>query len=115
MTFLIVDDHRINLLLLENLLELYPIKILRASNGDEAFELWNRNKIDVLLTDHYMPIMDGLELIEKIKNTQLQSTLCVLITGDQNIHSPLIDRIFIKPIKKIEFDLFMQNLNSTYD
>lgn len=110
MTFLIVDDHRINLLLIENFLSPYDVEVLSAANGIEAFQIWERSAIDVLITDHYMPLMDGVELIEKIKESGKQKTICMLITGEKNIQSTAYDYLYIKPIVKREFDGFMSEI-----
>lgn len=110
MTFLIVDDHRINLLLIENFLSPYDVEVLSAANGIEAFQIWERSAIDVLITDHYMPLMDGVELIEKIKESGKQKTICMLITGEKNIQSTAYDYLYIKPIVKREFDGFMSDI-----
>jgi CheY-like chemotaxis protein len=110
MTFLIVDDHRINLLLIENFLSPYDVEVVSAANGIEAFQIWERSAIDVLITDHYMPLMDGMELIEKIKQSGKQETICMLITGEKNIQSTAYDYLYIKPIVKKEFDGFMSEV-----
>ncbi len=110
MTFLVVDDHRINQLLIDNFLNEYNCEVIYASDGLEAFHIWETVKIDVLITDHYMPIMDGLELIEKIKKSDRQDTICMLITGEINMKSDVYDYLFIKPIVKKEFDLFMKDV-----
>lgn len=39
----------------------------KAENGLEAFEKFDGQKIDLLLTDFYMPEMNGLELIKKVR------------------------------------------------
>jgi len=110
MTFLIVDDHPINLMLIENFLSQYSVKIIQANNGMEAWLKWNEHAIDVLISDHYMPLMDGLDLIKKIKQSNHKDTLCVLITGENNIMFTDPDYVFIKPIIKQDFDKFMSEI-----
>ena len=50
-----------------------------AANGKEALEIYEKEKPDIVMTDIKMPVMDGLELIEKIRE-QDQSTRIVLLT-----------------------------------
>lgn len=42
-------------------------QIMTAFNGPEAYEKARGNRIDILLTDVSMPVMDGLELADKVK------------------------------------------------
>jgi PAS domain S-box-containing protein len=68
-TLLIAEDEESNFLLLEELLSGLNIKILRAINGLEAFEMCKSNRdIDLVLMDIKMPIMDGYEAIGLIRN-----------------------------------------------
>lgn len=45
----------------------YVSKVLAASNGREALELWREHRPDVVVTDLWMPDMGGIELIQKIR------------------------------------------------
>lgn len=55
---------------------------ISCANGDEAWELFNERQIDALVSDHEMPILSGLELIERVRviDTKLP---CFLVTGRQ--------------------------------
>ena len=67
-TYLIVDDEMIERKGIRMLLSWMNIRenILEASNGEEALEVFEKEKIDVLLTDINMPFMDGIELLSRI-------------------------------------------------
>ena len=67
-TYLIVDDEMIERKGIRMLLARMNIRenILEASNGEEALEVFEKEKIDVLLTDINMPFMDGIELLSRI-------------------------------------------------
>jgi CheY-like chemotaxis protein len=53
-----------------------------ASNGKKALEFLSQDaSIDLVLTDIRMPQMDGIELMEKIKEINLESPLVMFITG----------------------------------
>ena len=51
---------------------------LEASDGEEALELYDRHRPDILLTDINMPLLDGLELIKIIRKKDKMSKIIVL-------------------------------------
>lgn len=44
------------------------ITILTAQNGEEAFDIFQNNEIDIILSDWEMPVMSGEELIYNVRN-----------------------------------------------
>lgn len=53
-----------------------------AYDGREAFELVKETKPDVVLLDMIMPYIDGLGVLKKIKNTNLEKEpVCMMLTG----------------------------------
>ena len=62
---LAVDDNQINLTVVQNLLKKTKIKITTCMSGGEALELMCRYKYDVILMDHMMPVMDGIETLRR--------------------------------------------------
>lgn len=66
-TILIVDDEKNYLLVLSAVLEEEGYEVLTTLNGAEALEIRKTSDIDLVLTDMKMPEMDGIELLENIK------------------------------------------------
>ena len=66
-TILIAEDEESNVNYYKMILRKTQINILRAENGKQAIELNKKNKIDLILMDIKMPIMDGLEATKIIK------------------------------------------------
>ncbi|MDR3211162.1 MAG: response regulator [Planctomycetota bacterium] len=64
---LIVDDFPSNLLVAEGLLAPYKMRVLTCQNGREAVELVRERSFDLVLMDHMMPEMDGLEATQAIR------------------------------------------------
>ncbi len=83
---LIVDDHlvvREGLKLILETNESYKV-IGEAGNGQEAIELLEKNKIDVILLDLNMPIMSGLETIQHLKQKQIDIPVIILTTYNED-------------------------------
>lgn len=64
---LVVDDNQMNLMVVSNLLKKTQIKLMTCMSGNEALELMRHNKFDVILLDHMMPDMDGIETLRRAK------------------------------------------------
>ena len=69
---LIIDDSPTAQMVLKRCLEISVPQIeefLVAPNGEEALSKLNTRKIDLIITDINMPIMDGREFLTKIKKS----------------------------------------------
>ena len=66
---LVVDDNQINLQVIKNLLKKTQINITTCMNGYQALELMCENYYDVILLDHMMPGMDGIETLCQAQKT----------------------------------------------
>ncbi|GAA58711.1 response regulator [Pseudoalteromonas sp. BSi20652] len=115
MHVLIVDDQALNRILLSKMLEQEGYKISLAYNGLDAIEVLKKEPIDIVLLDVLMPIMDGFEAAEKIKQqynevylpiifiTSLEDQAsferCLAVGGDDFIHKPFEKVILHAKIK----------------
>ncbi len=77
-TILIVDDEKNTREGLKWSLESGDYEILLAANGREAYDLFQNQPVDLVLTDLKMPDMDGLELLKKIKAEDPQVAVIML-------------------------------------
>ena len=66
-TILIVDDEKNYTLILSAVLEDAGFETLTANSGSEALEILPQSDIDLVLTDMKMPAMDGIDLLQRIK------------------------------------------------
>jgi CheY-like chemotaxis protein len=64
-------------------------EVVAASNGAEAYELACREKPDIVVTDYQMPLMTGIELIEKLRaNEPTKDIPVILLTARSFAVSP---------------------------
>src|SRR5580765_7598745 len=66
---LIADDDAVSRKLLRRLLERDGHEVRAAANGAEALELFAQEPSDVVLLDIVMPEMDGISVLERLKET----------------------------------------------
>lgn len=66
---LIVDDEPAVRHTVRGVLELSGFECTESENGLSALEWLKDNYTDLILVDYYMPIMNGLSLLEKIQST----------------------------------------------
>ncbi len=64
---LVVDDNSMNCKLVKSLLKKTGIEVAEAFSGQEALSRTGSEKFDVILMDHMMPGMDGIEAFRKIR------------------------------------------------
>ena len=108
-TYLIVDDEMIERKGIRMLLSWMNIRenILETSNGEEALEVFEKEKIDVLLTDINMPFMDGIELLSRI-HEEYPGTETVIFSGYDNY----FEQVNSEQIEKMQSDLQMPRRRS---
>ena len=65
---LVVDDNMINRKVARSLLQTYDLEITEAESGMEAIQFAKGTLFDIIFMDHMMPLMDGIEAVQKIRN-----------------------------------------------
>ena len=117
---IIAEDEPIILEMYKNIVgkrEDYEI-IGTATNGKEEEELIYTTKPDVVITDNQMPIQNGIDVIEKVYNSDLvYKPKFILITGDYRDRSFLdkceklqVERVMGKPVNYDSLDFLLTDL-----
>ncbi len=78
---LVVDDNKVNRLLLTRSLELQGHSVASAENGRVALEVLRREAFDLLLLDMEMPEMNGFQVLEQLKADLALRDLPVVVTS----------------------------------
>ena len=64
---LVVDDNIMNLKVMEGILGKYKISVVTANSGKAALQVIEEKDFDLVLMDHMMPEMDGIETLHRIR------------------------------------------------
>jgi len=86
LNILLVDDSKTVRSVISKTLELAGVPInelYEVSNGKEALDILANNWIDIVFTDINMPVMTGIEMIEKMSVNDLLKTIPVVIISTE--------------------------------
>src|SRR5512146_2431870 len=78
---LVVDDNKVNRLLLTRSLELLGHRVATAENGRAALEAMRREPFDLVLLDIEMPEMNGFQVLEQIRGDLALRDVPVIVTS----------------------------------
>ena len=117
---LIVDDAPELLLLLRKLVARMGYQVEVASSAYAALEILREQRIDLLLTDWSMPLMNGGELIAALKrDAQWRDIPSIVLTGHdtdterRDATAAGCDRFLVKPVKRTELQCVISELLAT--
>ncbi len=118
LTILFVDDEPDILSSLNRFLRKEPFKKLFAENGRKALEILDSVAVDIIISDLRMPEMNGLELINEVKQKSPE-TVRMILSGsqdiDQIIESINTGEVFRFIPKPVEPGAFKKILNDAID
>ena len=79
-TILVVDDDDMNLKMAEFILkkDMKDLKVLLADSGLKAIDTLQREKVDLVLLDFQMPVMNGLKTLEMIRKREDMKDVAVI-------------------------------------
>ena len=70
---LLVDDHRVNQMVTQGMLEKLGYTVSLANNGYEALKLMEQREIDIVFMDCQMPEMDGFDASKAIRKREAEA------------------------------------------
>ena len=83
---LIVDDSATTRAVIKKTIQIAGVEtneIYQAANGKEALELLDANWVDIVFSDVNMPVMGGVEMVEKLYEDGLLKTIPVIMISTE--------------------------------
>ncbi|MFP4332846.1 MAG: response regulator, partial [Campylobacterales bacterium] len=89
------------------------VRVISATNGEEAYELFLQKRPDIVITDLYMPKLDGLELTEKIKEVDENVKIVIMSAFDESTSLLKaielgVESYLVKPFQRKQIDRVIQ-------
>lgn len=93
LNILIVDDSKMERANLHSILKKINCTVLEAASGQEALDIFkeNKQKISLVITDYMMPLMDGLELTIKLRETYDKDELAIIAISSNDEQDSIHD------------------------
>jgi signal transduction histidine kinase len=116
MSILLVEDNEVNILVVKTFLSKWGATVDIAQNGQEAVDLFNSSKHQIILMDMHMPVMDGYEATRILRERGVKTPIIALTASlpreiEDRIKSTGINDIVVKPF--IPSELFKLILHYT--
>lgn len=106
---LFIDDEDSDLYLFEKIFLDWPFGVVTTKSTEEAFEILRKEKIKVVVSDQYMPVIPGIHFLREVKN-RFPNVVRILLTGheefevaEQAINMGEVYRFLTKPFNTAEF------------
>ena len=102
---LVVEDEEKSRDTLRELLELEGYDVETANNGQEALDKLDVIEPCVILLDLFMPVMDGWELLDRLRSDGRLARIAVVVTTSAASNTPSDVPVFTKPL---DFDRLLR-------
>ncbi len=87
---LAVDDIPLNLLLVQKMLGRFNFRIKTAANGEQALQAVAAEKPDLILLDLMMPVLDGFEVIRRLRADPKTAEIRIVILSALNSNEDVV-------------------------
>ena len=120
-TILLIDDDRTLRAVLAMQLEQMGYRIIEATQGQEGYEILQQlsDEIDIIVLDREMPVMDGMEFIQTLKqDTRFDHIPAIMVTGSgqpSQISQGIEAGVFYYLVKPIHYDVLSTLVSSAME
>jgi CheY-like chemotaxis protein len=115
LTLLCVEDNQTTQLIYRSIFEDLVKEIICASNGEDGYEKFCQKKVDLIISDYNMPILNGIEMIKKIRKDDNKIPI-ILVSGIQEVDVIVealklnVNNFLKKPIVTVEVLQAVENI-----
>lgn len=84
---LIADDSLLTRKAIRRMLEMIGLEtgeVLEAENGSEAIGIMQSNRVDLVIADLNMPVMDGMEMIDRMRGNDATRHIPVVVVSTES-------------------------------
>lgn len=113
---IVTDDNAMNLKVAVNFLKIFGIEPVTCASGMETLECARKEKFNIIFLDHMMPVMDGFETLDALRNEGLvKDTAVVVLTANAVVGAEEqylkagFDGYLSKPIMIDDFERTLKN------
>lgn len=112
MNILVIDDNVSVQTEINSLLRQHGYSVTLASNGLDAYEKAQQEHFDLLIVDHLMPLMNGIQLIKNIRQLSEYDDKAIIFMTTQGAESLKNDKVSTQVNHIIDKPVNEQNLLS---
>lgn len=117
-TVCVVEDERVSRTMIVELLKKMGInKIVASTNGQNALEKLKLQKVDLIISDWHMPVMDGLEFYKAVKKDEAYVDTPFLMVTVEDSKEKVVEALkigirdyIVKPVSKNSFESKVKTL-----
>jgi len=114
-TVLVVDDLDFNRRVIKSMLSKLDVTILEASNGQEALDVLEANRCDLLVMDMKMPVLDGFEATRRLRSSNSENKNIPILGLSGNLDNKALQLAKLSGmndclIKPVKMKLFVQKV-----
>lgn len=117
-TVCVVEDERVSRTMIVEMLKKMGInRIVASTNGQIALEKLKVQKVDLIISDWHMPVMDGLEFFKAVKKDEAFENTPFLMVTVEDSKEKVVEALkvgvrdyIVKPVSKDSFESKVKTL-----
>ncbi len=113
LTILYAEDDLIIQESITRILKMFFKEVFIANNGNEALEIYQNNKPDILMLDYVMPYLDGYQTAKIIR--EVNKKIPIIIVSAYTDKDKLLNAIELNLIKYLEKPILHETLINVFD